>query len=230
MSFDNGLRMKVAGVSTPVRLLRARQSDCRSLADLFRMSKAGLADYIWRQAAEPHECVLDVGARRYARQSGAFSYSNCLVAEMDGELVGMVHAHPMGKPSVDRVRETDPVLRPFQLLEEPDSLHIASLAVVPFARNLGIGSFLLRAAGWWAGVRGLQRLSLVCFERNERAMALYRRAGLQELRRHPVLAHPMLDHGGGDAVLLGGNSLWGVRTDGFDLERAQSIIGLPAGV
>jgi hypothetical protein len=34
-----------------------------------------------------------------------------------------------------------------------------------------------------------------------------------------------LDHGG-DAVLLGGNSLWGVPTDGFDLERAQSIMGL----
>jgi len=227
MSFDNGLRMKVAGVATPVRLLRARQDDCKALANMFRMSTGGLADYIWRQSAQPDQCPLDVGARRYARASGAFSYANCMVAEMDGDLVGMVHAHPMGKTPADRVRETDPVLRPFQVLEHPDSFHIAGLAVVPFARCLGIGSFLLRAAGWWAGVRGLRRLSLVCLERNEGAMAFYQRAGLREVRRHPVQFHPMVDHSGGDAVLLASDTLWGVPTDGFDLERAQSLAGLP---
>lgn len=227
MALKTGLRMKVAGVATPVRIQRARQEDSRTLAHLFRLSSGGLADYVWRRSARPGEDILDVGARQYRRSSGAFSFENCLVAEMDGEVVGMVHAHPMGEPAPDRDRETDPVLRSFQLLEDPGSLHVACLSVVPFARCVGIGSFLLRAAGWWAGVRGLRRLSLVCFERNAGAMALYRRAGLREVRRQPVAPHPLLDHGGGDAVLFVGDCLWGVPTENFNLERDRAIDGLP---
>ena len=45
------------------------------------------------------------------------------------------------------------------------------------------------------------RVSLICFERNEGAMRMYRRLGFKELARRPVVPHS-LHYAGGDAVLL----------------------------
>jgi hypothetical protein len=41
----------------------ARKSDCRRIAELYRISSDGVADYIWAKLAEPGEDVLDVGRR-----------------------------------------------------------------------------------------------------------------------------------------------------------------------
>ena len=46
------------------------------------------------------------------------------------------------------------------------------------------------------------RVSLICFERNEGAMRMYRRLGFEELARRPVVPHSLLHYAGGDAVLL----------------------------
>ena len=43
-------------------------ADSRTIAELFRHSSGGVADYIWQQVAEPGESLLDVGERRYARR------------------------------------------------------------------------------------------------------------------------------------------------------------------
>ncbi len=53
-----------------------------------------------------------------------------------------------------------------------------------------------------AEVLGLPRVSLVCFEGNERAMQLYRRLGFAEVDRRPVVPHPCLHYKDGNAVLL----------------------------
>ena len=45
------------------------------------------------------------------------------------------------------------------------------------------------------------RVSLICFERNEGAMRMYRRLSFEELARRAVVRH-WLHYGGGDAVLL----------------------------
>jgi RimJ/RimL family protein N-acetyltransferase len=49
---------------------------------------------------------------------------------------------------------------------------------------------------------GRPRVSLICFERNEGAMRLYRRLGFEELARRAVVPHPLLHYSDGDAVLL----------------------------
>lgn len=219
--------MKLGGVPTPVRLRRAKHDDCRVLAHLYRMSSCGLADYVWGRAGRPGESPLDTGERRYAESDGPYSHDKCLIAELDGEVVGMVHAYPVVGSS-KMVRQTDPILRAFQILKDPGSLHIEGLAVVPFARCLGIGSFLLRAAGWWAGVHGLSRLSLVCLDRNVSAMALFNRAGLHEVSRCGLCLDSKTGDQIGEAVLLAGESLWGVPTSGLDLERTHSTVRLSA--
>jgi hypothetical protein len=101
----------------PDALLRpAVVEDCLQIAELFRIASDGVADYIWTQLRPDHPgaSLIEIGRRRYAREGTAFSYQNCLVAEHEGAVIGMMHAFMIeaGRESVS-VAEVDPVLRPY---------------------------------------------------------------------------------------------------------------------
>ena len=49
---------------------------------------------------------------------------------------------------------------------------------------------------------GAGNVSLICFERNEGAMRLYRRLGFSEIDRRPIVPHPSLHYRDGDALLM----------------------------
>ena len=48
----------------------------------------------------------------------------------------------------------------------------------------------------------LNKVSLICFERNEAALRLYHRLGFSEVDRRAIVPHPMLHYRNGDAVLM----------------------------
>ena len=90
----------------------ALPTDAREIARLFRISSEGASDYIWSQLAEPGQDLLEVGAARYARENVDFSYQNCLVAQADGRVIGMMHRYvtredPLAAPVME------PVLAPY---------------------------------------------------------------------------------------------------------------------
>jgi ribosomal protein S18 acetylase RimI-like enzyme len=177
----------------------ARKSDCRRIAELYRISSDGVADYVWTRLAQPGEDLLDVGRKRYEREGIPFSYQNCTLVERRGSVVGMLVAFPM---EVDpRREETDPVLRPYSKLEEDRSYYICGMAVDPDHRGKGIGTRLLAEAERVCRERGLSKLSLIVFEQNAGARRLYERAGYAETDRQKVQAHPLL-HYTGDALLM----------------------------
>jgi len=178
----------------------ARKSDCRRIAELYRISSDGIADYIWTKLAQPGEDLLEVGCKRYERESTPFSYENCKMVELrDGSIVGMLVAFPM---EVDEeYRETDPILAPYSKLEEDQSYYVCGMAVDPECRGKGIGSAFLAAAEQDCRSRGFRKLSLIVFEQNVRAKQLYERAGYVEKSRHPVVPHPLI-HYTGDALLM----------------------------
>lgn len=188
-------------VSAIALLRAATPEDCADIARLFLIASDGLAAYIWSRMDMPGLSLEEVGRRRYAREGVSFSYRNCTVAEVDGRVAGMLHAFPMTQPE-EPSEETDPVLRPYSELEDYDSLYISGIALYPDFRARGIGTRLLQAASVRARDAGLARLSLICFERNTRAMALYRRHGFAEADRRPLVPHPSLKYRDGDAVLM----------------------------
>ena len=186
----------------PIAIRPAQRKDSAAIARLFLLSSDGLAAYIWAQLAGADESLEAVGARRYAREGVDFSYENCLVATDAGRgVVGMAHAFPMGRRLPGAV-ESDPVLAPYAALEEPGSLYLSGLAVEKELRGCGIGRRLMAATAARAPGLGLGRLSLICFEHNRVALALYRDLGFVERDRRPVVPHPSLSVAGGDALLL----------------------------
>jgi ribosomal protein S18 acetylase RimI-like enzyme len=175
--------------------------DSHTIARLFLISSDGLAEYIWSRIANPGEDLADVGARRYARTDVPFSYQNCAVAEVDGQVAGMIHRFPM-EESPDGEKEEDPVLRPYSELEEYGSLYISGIALFPEFRGRGIGTRLIEEAAGQAKRRGLGKLSLICFDANTHAMRLYTRLGFEETERRPIVPHPTLHYAAGNAVLM----------------------------
>lgn len=177
----------------------ARKADCRRIAQLYRISSDGVADYVWSRLAAPGEDLLEVGRRRYEREGTPFSYRNCRLVELHGEVIAMLVAFPMHVDPDDR--ESDPVLVPYRVLEEDASYYVCGMAVEAAHRGRGIGSALLRDAEREARARGLAKLSLIVFEQNAGAVRLYLRNGYAERARHPVVPHPLI-HYTGDALLM----------------------------
>lgn len=177
----------------------ARKSDCRTIAELYRIASEGVSDYIWTKLANPGEDLLDVGQRRYERDDTVFSYRSTSIAERNGLVAGMLVAFPM---TVDEdYVEEDPVLAPYSALEEPESFYICATAVFPQYRGQGIGHQLLELAEANAREQELGKLSLIVFEENAGAKRLYERTGFEEYARAPVVPHPLIHHRG-DALLM----------------------------
>ena len=180
----------------------ARKGDSAAIAALFRISSDGLADYIWSRMDDGSgRSLLETGRARYEREGVAFSYQNCIVAERDGVVIGMVHCFPM-EPSPEADPDPDPVLAPYAALEDYGSFYISGVAMLPEHRGKGIGSLLLAAAETRARTLGLPRLSLICFDANTAAMRLYQRLGFRAVDRRPLVPHQILKYRSGDAVLM----------------------------
>jgi len=179
----------------------ARREEAGEIARLFLVSSGGLAAYIWSRMDMPGLSPEEVGAARYARTGTAFCYENCLLAVAGGQIAGMAHAFEVA-PEPDPPAEEDPVLRPYAELSDPGSLYLAGLAVHAPWRGRGIGGELMACVEELALAKGLPRISLICFERNERALTFYLRRGFRETARRAVVPHPRLHYRDGDALLL----------------------------
>jgi GNAT superfamily N-acetyltransferase len=190
---------------TAIVMRPARRSDSRIIAELFEIASDGVASYIWStlQADYPDLPLLEIGRRRYEREGTPFSHQNCLLAEHEGEVRGMMHAYPVDAPTDPSPGEqpVDPVLKPYSELEAPGSLYIAGMAVLPGFRSQGLGARFLEAARERAQELGLPELSLLCFAGNTGARRLYERTGFVVVDWRPVVPHPMIRHTG-DVLLM----------------------------
>lgn len=177
----------------------ARRGDCRRIAELFRISSDGVADYIWSRQARPGEDLIEIGRQRYEREDTPISYQNCRLVEHEGTVIGMLAAYPM--EVTGSKEESDPVLAPYAALEEDRSFYIAGMAVDEELRGRGIGTMLLEEAERIARRLGLAKLSLIVFEQNAQAHRLYLRLGFVEAGRARVVPHPLIHHTG-DVILM----------------------------
>lgn len=190
-------------MKTGVTFRAARKDDARAIAELFRISSEGVADYVWTTLQDdyPGLSLLEIGERRYRRENTDFSYQNCLIAAVDGATAGMLHSYAMPDVIEPLPDDLDPVLRPMAELEIPGSLYISGLAFHPDHRNRGLGGAMLERAHARAGERGLGQISLLVFEENDGAVRLYKRHRFREVDRRTLVPHPLI-HCTGDVILM----------------------------
>lgn len=190
---------------TLTTLRPATKADARLIASLFRISSEGVSDYIWQGLMEPGESLLDVGERRYARENTPFSYQNCMIAEVDGEPVGMMHAFKIETAATaDEIAGMDPVLRPYAELEVAGSFYISGLAVLGPYRSRGLGKLMLATTNERARVASAAPVSLLCFADNTRARKLYEKRGFRVIDEREIVPHELI-HATGKALLMTAN-------------------------
>jgi ribosomal protein S18 acetylase RimI-like enzyme len=171
------------------------------------------ADELLYVSAQPYYDAYAGGERRarsllgsvYGRRGHAASFEVCRVAELDGELAGVIAWFPVAE-SDKRARRfvllTAPRVPPWRwpaLLRHlraaglvsphppPRTLYVDALAVaVPFRRR-GVARELLAGAEAAAAAAGMDGVALDTGLHNEPARALYERAGYRprEIRRAP---------------------------------------------
>lgn len=132
-----------------------------------------------------------MGAARYAREDVDFSYQNCLVAEANGQVIGMMHAY-VTRHDPQAAPVTDPVLAPYADMEIPDTLYISSLALHEGWRSKGLGVRFLERAQQRADQLELKGLSLIDYAANTGARRFYERHGFSIVKTCQVVPHPMI--------------------------------------
>jgi ribosomal protein S18 acetylase RimI-like enzyme len=188
-------------------LRRATEADVPDLARLLIIAAHGIIDALYRDLV-PGVSTEKLFEWRFTQAGSARSYEYCWVAQQGPRTIGMLHAYPMDAladtPSDPRLTaDRRAVLAPFVALGKAahGSYHINAVAVSPEYRGSGIGNRLMALATSEAQRLGFVDVSLLVFEQNSRAVALYRRLGFEIARRSPVVSHPLVHHTG-DLLLM----------------------------
>lgn len=200
-------------------LLRAATvNDCPKIAQLFSIASDGVANYVWStiQADYPGLSLIEIGTKRYAKEQTDFSYQNCVVVECNGEVIGMMVSFPLKASVAESERNCEVANHSESSLSEPDVLapynrlklkapktwYIGGIALDPAFRGQGIGTQLLDIARIQAQEQGFQKLSLLAFEQNKRAVKLYERNGFKVIERTSVVPDELIHYTGNVLLML----------------------------
>src|SRR5215467_10467579 len=129
-----------------VRPARVEEADV--LAELVDYAGEGLPSYLWSKMAPPGETAQDIGRKRAARETGSFSYRNATIIEHAGRAAGALIGYVIPDVSEPIPSDMPAMFVPLQELENlaPGTWYVNVLAVLPQARDLGLGTELLRIA------------------------------------------------------------------------------------
>jgi ribosomal protein S18 acetylase RimI-like enzyme len=190
-------------METDVTFRAATAEDSRRIAELFSVSSDGVVDYVWMTLASEYPGLepVEIGAVRYAGDEGNLSFTNCVLAEREGTVIGQLCTYPVVASADEPDEPLDPILEPYARLEVPGTLYISSLALFEGFRGMGLGTEMISIARDQARERGFDALSLLVFEQNTGAMKLYEREGFHEVDRAAVVPHPLINHTG-DVILM----------------------------
>lgn len=140
--------------------------------------------------------------------SSHFSYRNCVLAELDGSVAGLLFAYPAEEQGIPPLMERMiparrlPPLRELLTLCAPGSLYVNTLWVDAGVRGLGMADALMEYACFWAGELGKSAVSLFAWRDNARAVAFYRRQGFRPVREITAQGPLAERHDKGDLYIL----------------------------
>jgi ribosomal protein S18 acetylase RimI-like enzyme len=182
----------------------ATKRDALHMAALADIAGHGLPAWVWSQACDKGQSVIEVGRARAMRENADFSWRNTHMLEQDGEIAGMLLGYR--QPDTMDAGDTSTIHEVFRALAEleaaaPGAWYVNIVGVFPEYRGRGLGSRLLRHAEDLADAAGARRMSLIVDSGNDSARRLYERTGYREETRRPMVPFPGSTESG-DWVLM----------------------------
>ena len=176
-----------------MKIEAAHKTDAVELAYLINLAGEGIPAYLWSEMVEGAEQIMEVGARRAAREEGGFSYRNAQVVKIGGEIAGMMIAYRLDEPyETGDLVEYPAVVRPLIELEAQaaGSWYINAIATKQVYRGRGVARLLLAKAESDASDHDIGCVSLIVASENVTARALYLKLGYQPVAALLIVGYP----------------------------------------
>lgn len=189
-------------LSAPFR--RASPGDAAALADFVHFASEGLALYVWtRMAGAAGGDPWALARERAARDTGAFSYRNAIVRDVDGRPAAGLVGYALPDDAEPIPDDMPALFRPLQELENlaPGTWYVNVLAAYPEHRGKGYGGALLSIADQIVADTKRRGLSIIVSDTNTGARKLYERSGYVEAGRRAMVKEDW-QHPGREWVLL----------------------------
>jgi len=182
---------------------RATPADAAAMADFVHFASEGLALYLWTRTAGKGGDPWAVGRERARRETGAFSWRNTVLMELDGRIAAGLVGYPLADAAGPVPADMPAMFVPLQELENlaPGTWYVNVLAAYPEHRGKGCGSALLALADRLAADAGKRGMSIIVADTNTGARRLYERCGYIEIARRRMVKEDW-QHPGTDWVLL----------------------------
>lgn len=167
-----------------------------TLAELINESAMGAIDYLLANVVEG-QTALEVMSEMLAREV-YYSYENVLVAEHQGDVIGMALSFPADGLTMGE--QLDDIYSPQQLQyiryfvenKLDDSWHLDALCVHEKYRSAGVGACLLNHVKRIASDYEFRKLGMYVFGSNERAIRFYKKHGFIERGKIDTSEHEFL--------------------------------------
>jgi ribosomal protein S18 acetylase RimI-like enzyme len=193
-------------LNTDISVRAARKSDASEIALLVNIAVHGGIARGWAadEAAAGTYDPIEVGRREMLRDDTEFGWRSATMAEVDGEVVGMLLGYRKPdafEPVPDNVTG---FMRPIEELEAEahGRWFVSMLGVHVDWRGRGVGSELLGVADAKRAETGAAGLALIVEDANEGAVRLYARQGYAVGSRRKMVMFPGGGRAGGDWLLM----------------------------
>ena len=182
-------------IAQELRFRGAVKKDAEKAAELIHIAIDDIAEKLTGQTKE--ENIRETLAHFFREENNRLSYQNTIVADILGEVVGIVITYP----GEDASRLDEPILKKlrkkrrnevifFDKETDEGDFYIDTVCVADRFRGYGIGSLLLKEAEKAAIQKGYLRLSLNVAQDNPVAKKLYEQNGYKDEKAIKINEHP----------------------------------------
>lgn len=182
-------------VANELKCRAAVKKDSMKAVELIHIAITDIAEQLTGQTK--NENIRETLAQFFRQENNRLSYQNIIVADILGEVVGIIITYPgedascLDEPILKRLRKKKKNEQIFFDKETDDGdYYVDTICVDERFRGYGIGTILLKEAEKKAFQKGYSKISLNVAYDNPIAKKLYKRLGYQDVKAIQINEHP----------------------------------------
>ena len=186
---------------------RGKLEDCSKIAEGIDLASGGIVEFLFHGLLR-NNTAAEVMADFLRDETGYDSYKNAIVAEYQGDIIGIVYSYPAKFHEIsEETKEFFPsdrlmLLADFFNSRVDNSLFLDSIYVDEKFRGQGVGSKLIALTKQKAKDNGYKQLSLMVMNENMTARRAYERNNFEIVKHIDVKEHRLIPNKGGIYLLV----------------------------
>ena len=186
---------------------KGKLEDCAKIAEGIDRASGGIVEFLFHGLLG-NFTAAQIMADYLRDETGYDSFDNAIIAEYQGEIIGIVYSYPAKFHEISAEtrsyfpRERLEFLAEFFNSRVENSLFLDSIYVDEQFRGAGIGSKLIELTKEKAKEQGYKQLSLMVMSGNTTARRAYERNDFKVVKHIDVKEHELIPNKGGIYLLV----------------------------